>query len=456
MQKPLLSLTAISTLTYFTTYLHEASPTHLESSEKPKQLEKVVAIFRHGARTPVFSSPTLEKHPLPLCYFLNRPPGLAFDHHPYFFQPINVTELHTNKPRPFSPVDYHQSKSRLLGGCRKGQLTDLGAEQANELGKILKDKYLNILNINEENILDNLYSRSTNVARCVATLSGVLGGLIGDEKKTVEVKTMKTKEEIMYPNHRRCKRLRYFIAKGKKHFRQLVRRNTKNEFSSLFEEVEKGIGKELAKELVLTSPKFDFIPLRDWASSISAHKKWLDGVEFGNLEYAMKEQVLNKLNKAGVEQISVYYGKEVSLEYEEKEKENFRASIGEFVSELVEHVDYVIEEKKEKSIYGYDKKFALYCGHDTTIVPLLYTFDIFDGDWPEYCANIIIEVWKGEEVEVRILYNGQVKKVFSEKEWEKFAEIFEKEVVSMACTPSDHEIEFLEENKKIMEGSIFG
>ena len=55
-------------------------------------------------------------------------------------------------------------------------------------------------------------------------------------------------------------------------------------------------------------------------------------------------------------------------------------------------------------------KLYLFSAHDTTIVPLLVAFKIFDNKWPVYCANIAIELWQkdsGDHI-VKILYCGEV------------------------------------------------
>ena len=52
----------------------------------------------------------------------------------------------------------------------------------------------------------------------------------------------------------------------------------------------------------------------------------------------------------------------------------------------------------------------LFSAHDTTIVPLLVAFRIFDNKWPVYCANIAVELWQknsGEHL-VKISYCGKV------------------------------------------------
>jgi hypothetical protein len=115
--------------------------------------------------------------------------------------------------RPISRVDLVQS-SQLMpgGGCRLGQLTALGAAQASQLGGKMAERYqrLGLLHSepacatcsdkdlpssrgavdyvdNHNHALDlgcDLVTRSTNVARCVATLSFALGEMLNVVRET--------------------------------------------------------------------------------------------------------------------------------------------------------------------------------------------------------------------------------------------------------------------------------
>ncbi len=37
---------------------------------------------------------------------------------------------------------------------------------------------------------------------------------------------------------------------------------------------------------------------------------------------------------------------------------------------------------------------ALYSAHDTTLVPLLLAFDVFDHKWPHYSSSLAFELWQ--------------------------------------------------------------
>jgi hypothetical protein len=150
------------------------------------KLKQAHVVFRHGARTPVFYLPGLDSIKVEQfrgkCSHVNIPPGLAGA---YVLPPVddkprearmNVTGLDGASPRPHPVVDSHQLRP-VFGECRAGQLTDLGAEQSAALGRELKARYgdLMAMALEREN---GLFIRSSNVARCIATMGFVLGAMV--------------------------------------------------------------------------------------------------------------------------------------------------------------------------------------------------------------------------------------------------------------------------------------
>lgn len=58
-----------------------------------------------------------------------------------------------------------------------------------------------------------------------------------------------------------------------------------------------------------------------------------------------------------------------------------------------------------------NSKFVLYSGHDITLTPFLMLLGIFDGKWPPYASTLILELYsKKEKLKVhyflKIIYNG--------------------------------------------------
>ena len=60
------------------------------------------------------------------------------------------------------------------------------------------------------------------------------------------------------------------------------------------------------------------------------------------------------------------------------------------------------------------RRFVLYSGHDTTVMPLAVALGIHDGIWPPYATRLVIELYSKHSVAsnkrkyyVRVLFNGQ-------------------------------------------------
>jgi len=46
-------------------------------------------------------------------------------------------------------------------------------------------------------------------------------------------------------------------------------------------------------------------------------------------------------------------------------------------------------------VIGSGRRFALYAGHDTSVLPFLKAFNIYDGlHWPRYASMIRIELYE--------------------------------------------------------------
>ena len=64
------------------------------------------------------------------------------------------------------------------------------------------------------------------------------------------------------------------------------------------------------------------------------------------------------------------------------------------------------------------KKLVLYSGHDTTVAPFLQILNVWDGKWPPYASNVIVEFYERKDSTekslkghikasyFRVVYNG--------------------------------------------------
>jgi len=89
-----------------------------------------------------------------------------------------------------------------------------------------------------------------------------------------------------------------------------------------------------------------------------------------------------------------------------------RLAIGPLWREIQDAHSKILE--NEESEAGKSHKLVIYSGHDTTLMPMLISLNAFDGKWPEYSANLVIELLRSRdtgEPHVRFLYNDQVLKI---------------------------------------------
>jgi len=76
-------------------------------------------------------------------------------------------------------------------------------------------------------------------------------------------------------------------------------------------------------------------------------------------------------------------------------------AIGSFLHDIIDLIDAV-------HVGSSEVKFALYSGHDTTLLPFLMSYRIWDGKWPAYASMLRIEVLTDENSMefIRIIYNS--------------------------------------------------
>lgn len=195
--------------------------------DRPTRLVAVHAIFRHGARTPVYtSSPEVSAVEWPGCsacceraFSLELPkaePVLLIGGASVRPCPVHMHHLlDKSLPPPRAPAEIlDQWNAPLKGGCRAGQLTDLGCEQAYVLGKRLREEYAERL-IGDKWDASVMTARSTCVPRCVASAQLVLAGLFPAQTEPVPLAIGDFSEETLFPNGRLSERLTHILAAGR-------------------------------------------------------------------------------------------------------------------------------------------------------------------------------------------------------------------------------------------------
>ena len=278
------------------------------------------------------------------------------------------------------------------GTCRNGQMTEAGIMQANTLGKTLRRRYSDLVDLNTV----KLNARTSNVARCIATLSGVLGTLLPAERlhhtKSIPVRTADTRMEYLYANKSSCPKAEYYIVAGKKVWEEDPGRTARE----LNAELVKTFSKQEAKDFLLD--KMHFIRLNDWLTTMESNgirNPWGFDTEFRE-----------KIRIQAAAQVASYMGYKTA-----DEAEASKAAIGRFVEEILAAAQ---DDEDRHSL-------TITSGHDTTVIPILMVLGLYNEDWPDYCACVCIETWvdaHGRKI-IKVVYEDEEKLSLSLEEFQK-------------------------------------
>ena len=374
------------------------SPAQAGRSGPPSGYKLVSAhvVFRHGARTPVFVCPGLEGVEWPVCRGVNGPPAVAGDGLPALpgvtFAQLHTTDITGNGKRPHSTADARQAGTwELKGGCRAGQLTDLGATQAAALGRELRRRYGVLL----DPAGSTVDARSTNVARCVATLSAVLGAMLPEARGAIDVRIQSSKLEDLTPNVGACPRMAELMSANRSRW---VGGGAGEGAAAFAGELEAALDNDAQAE-ALGLRELNFVRLRDWVVALEAH-----GLP---VPFRLSELQVDTLDVLGARQVAAYMGWRT-----EGELPAVKAGIGHLLQSIA------------GDFSAAERRLRLTSAHDTTVLPLLIALGIYDGLWPPFCANVAIELWEDqsrsevslreamtrkarERFLVRVVYNGE-------------------------------------------------
>lgn len=351
-----------------------------QSPARPEGYELVSALayFRHGARAPIYGTSCdgvtdAWWNTCGECAALSGDVDAGQD------ALIKLRQHGTMGPPRPSAVDATQRRTVLPGGCRSGELTRTGYQQATLLGQRLRSMYGEALDMASDDFTDRLSARTTHVARCVLSLRGVLEGLRLDEQQPIMVDTVHISEEWLTPQQRQCARLAELwsdLLENRHKFRQSIHADVLKDIAGrLPEEVRQEYG-----------VPWRAVPLKDALiarASLGAPLPWdLTDDDLENLDLAAAAEV------AGLMGVNI----------PKNSKELLRLSAGRLIHELASD----LQSPRAKT-------FRLVAGHDTTIKPLLVALDLYDHRWPPFCACVAVEVYEenaSSDRYVRVLYNG--------------------------------------------------
>lgn len=345
-------------------------------------LKLVQVVFRHGARTPLSA---------------NYWPDLvdAWDVCGKLYDPVPVEVIdETGKPRPVNDHNAKQMATILNGGCHKGELTREGQHQARSFGRWLRHRYIDTLNfLPDEYATGTLYGRTTNYARTIATLQGVLTGLFPRIKDPISIRTTEEMDEILFGNPEGCKKLKSLIKQAASLANETL---PSPKVKALQERVREAMS-------LPPSVPIKFLDLHDAMTSMQTHGKPIpEAMRDPELLQAIEEQATARFMAFVVGSPELGHASDI-----------LRLGMGRLMHVMVQ----CMEESARLNGKEVEKhpKLYLYSGHDSTIMPLLAALGQEVDHWPPYLANLVFELWQrptGEHY-VQVLYNKEPLKMES-------------------------------------------
>ncbi|GFS02843.1 lysophosphatidic acid phosphatase type 6 [Elysia marginata] len=133
----------------------------------PLQLVQVQVMFRHGARTPIYTLPNVPE--------VEYDPNILCRAHQASMFPCERVSWVDGSPLDWSQYEKIHSRRLLRGGASAGSLTGLGREQTYQLGQKLRDCYMQRLDISTFDP-QNVRIMSSNIRRTVESAQSVLAG----------------------------------------------------------------------------------------------------------------------------------------------------------------------------------------------------------------------------------------------------------------------------------------
>ncbi|KAG0338277.1 hypothetical protein BG004_007285 [Podila humilis] len=283
------------------------------------------------------------------------------------------------------------------GSCSPGQLTPLGAEQHRNLGKILREMYVDRWKLLPAHFnQDSVYVRSTDYWRTQQSAESLINGLyetqvLEGNPPFFQMEVVPGAVDYMTIKDKRCHKLRMLseAISDSDLYRDVV-----DETDSYITE---------AKEILENVPH-----LLDKILPRICHKME-PYCEDGRPDHCTTQEIADLvLAKASFENAAKYRDAFDTREY-------LRLGFGPIAREIVDSFAEMRNYQKKSQRRTKAPRFKLYSGHDTTLTPLLGLLESSDMRWPPYASNILFELWtapSGDQF-VRIFQNGSVMKTMT-------------------------------------------
>ncbi|KAJ3040874.1 Acid phosphatase-like protein 2 [Rhizophlyctis rosea] len=349
------------------------------------RLQTLQIITRHGDRSPSLSLP-YEPTPWDMC---DTPSEI-----------IQLDEMQSPS-QPFIRKMHipHATPSYWKGNCNLGQLTRRGHEQMRELGKVLKEIYVDgvvewvggpIMG------LEDVHVRSTDVWRTIQAAQSLITSLFPAPNTTTTIPIPlhvhpKPIDTLSLPLHH-CPRLHHLHTTSRK----------SPQYTNF-----KSLSTHLTKKLsTLLGFKSHEIDVGRWFDVIMCRRCW--GMDVCGADGKCVPEEL----QVEVVQLAEWWK---GFEYDTERMEETRLRVGPLIVELLDRFNMSRQPSHDDTddLNLNQKRIHYYSAHDTTLSALLAVLGHGTERWPAYASSLVFELWErdgGDGRVVRILYNGRVLK----------------------------------------------
>lgn len=340
--------------------------------------EKLISVHmftRHGARTPLHIIKGLEEAEYTSDLL-----------EPYVKAKYKLKTLENEDFEDIiSYYDHVNYKNKLKGGAGRGQLTKVGEKQMFDLGRRIREKYIDKLKfISPYYDTNQLYARSSHYKRTINSAKSFLAGLyceshLDEPENPFIINVHKLHDDCLFPNALSCSYL-----------------------AQMYQFIEK---------LDLYTSHLEYI--ENLNQLIDKLKNYGDN---SNLTFTMfrddmsARKVHNLPVPSHLEELFEKSDRYASIELTSSLRHNIKISCGRLLL-LIKNSILETHKNDLNDIKNDYQKFRYFSAHDSSLNAILCAFDYMNDSnesWPPFAAHIEIELWKNlrenNEYFVRVYY----------------------------------------------------
>lgn len=270
----------------------------------------------------------------------------------------------------------------LQGNCSVGQLTTIGYAQQLKNGASLRKAYVDTGLLSLKLSSQEVYIHSDDAPRTRLSAESLILGMYPPDPSLTDVfdlYTVAIDRQFMIPNPKICPMYQKYVNEFTNS--SIWTKHTGTVTKALFEDIKKATGFEIDQS--------SFNHFCDCLRTHYCHGlAWPQGMTMQLYSRAWEELSWQFFSQA----------KYPSVE------ENARTGIGFLLRKIWQNMNDSISGASQR-------KFLLYSGHDTTLIPLLTALQTGIEEWPHYASMMLVELYNithSSGRAVRIVYNGKI------------------------------------------------